>query len=460
MNQRKSFILLSILVIGILLMTGTVMAQNKVTVTIFVGLGTGTAPAQIELQDALAEEFNSTHEDIAIEFLIVPVEEAPTRLLAMLTDAATAPQLVGPHGTSTIAQFLDSWADVTPFIEAEGVDLSDFYPLSLEINKYPNLDTGLPLGLYPSFILYNQDAFDAAGVEYPPSDYDDTSWTWEELRNRAMMATLDENFNNATMEEFDPENIIQWGFDDSWISARGKLAGWGAENVGRPTNDDYTVATANDPAWVQGLQWFSDGIHVDHFIPDAEGIAAYEATGLGTPLDGGLLAMFHSHTWYLPEIGGGEGYQNLPFTLQIAPVPFSPQGTRVARIHADNFTMPAIAQHKEEAWEVMKWLTSPENIVDVCLIYGCVPARMSVADEHRAVLEADYPGLDFDVFYGAIDYLDVPHHESWVPEWSRVNDIMEFAYEQVFLGENTDAQAVLDEANAEIQAILDAYNAG
>jgi multiple sugar transport system substrate-binding protein len=458
MRHRTTTIFLSLLLVGVLLLTGTVAAQDKVKVVIFVGLGTGTAPGQIAAQEALAERFNSSHDRIEIEFLIVPVSEAGTRLLTMLTDANTAPQLVGPNGISTIATYLESWADIDPFIEAEGFDTSDFYPTSLELNDYPDKNTGLPLGLFPSFIIYNVDAFDIAGVEYPPSSYDDASWTIDELRDRAMRLTLDANYNNATDPDFDPDSIIQWGFDDSWISARGKLALFGAENVGRPTNGDYTVATANDPAWVRGLQWISDAIHVDRFMPGVDGVAAYEATGFGTPLDGGMVAMFHTHTWYLGEIA--DFYDQLAFEMQLAPVPINWNGTRVARIHADNFTMPAIANHKEEAWEVMKWLTSAENIIDVCLIYGCIPARMSVADAHRAMVESLFPGLDLDIAYESINYLDSPNHESWVPQWGRVEDIMGFAYEQIFLGANTDAQAVLDEANAQIQAILDEYNAG
>ena len=80
-------------------------------------MGTGTDPDQIAAQEALAEEFNSTHDDIEVEFLIVPVEEAPERYLAMLS-GGNAPQLVGPNGISTVAQFFDTWADVAPLVEA------------------------------------------------------------------------------------------------------------------------------------------------------------------------------------------------------------------------------------------------------------------------------------------------------------------------------------------------------
>jgi multiple sugar transport system substrate-binding protein len=426
---------------------------EKAKVVIFIGMGTGTDPDQIAAQEALQDEFNSTHDDIEVEFLIVPHEEAGERYLAMLA-GGDAPQLVGPNGVSTIAEFFDTWADITPYIEAEKFDMSDFYGPAVSLNEYPEKNTGLPLGLYPSFVFYNKDLFDAAGLDYPTHDYGDTSWTMDALREMAMKLTLDANGNDATSPDFDPENIAQWGYDDSWASGRELLAVWDAPNVGRPTTDDYRTATANAEEWVYGMQWLSDGIWEDHFIPDYGGQEAYYAVG-GDPFGGGMVAMFHSHTWFFPE-----GLVDLTFEYDIGAMPYNNKGTRVAPIHADNFTIPDAAENKEAAWEVMKWLASPEHVTDVCLIYGCLPALKSVEDDFRNVLAERWPSLDLDVVYGAIEYLDDPNHESWVPEWGRVEDAMNNALDLVYSGENTDAQAVLDEANDTIQGILDEYSAG
>jgi multiple sugar transport system substrate-binding protein len=129
----------------------------------------------------------------------------------------------------------------------------------------------------------------------------------------------------------------------------------------------------------------------------------------------------------------------------------------VVPIHADNFTIPEAAEHKDAAWEVMKWLTSPEHVVEVCQIYGCLPARKSVEAEARQMLADRWPALDLDVVYTAIDYLDNPHHESWVPEWGKVEDAVNYGMDQIYSGDNKDAQSVLDGVNTEVQGILDEY---
>jgi multiple sugar transport system substrate-binding protein len=141
----------------------------------------------------------------------------------------------------------------------------------------------------------------------------------------------------------------------------------------------------------------------------------------------------------------------------IAPLPYNQKGERISRIDADNFTITNSADNQQAAWEVMKWLTDPEQIVDVCLIYGCIPARESVAAEFRTELEKRWPGLDYDVIFKSIDYLDNPNHESYVPEWGRVEDALNNSLSLIYSGENKNAQEVLDQVNAEVQQILDGY---
>lgn len=427
-------------------------SDGKARVVFFVGMGTGSDPDQIAVQEALVSEFNATHDDIEVEMLVVPHDSAPERFLAMVA-GGSPPQVVGPIGIANVAEFFDVWADVSPLIEADGTDLSDFYGPAVDLQTYPDKTIGLPLGLYPSFLFYNADLFDAAGLDYPTHDYSDTSWNLDALRESAIELTLDVNSNPANSADFDAESIAQWGYDDSWTDLRGALTMFGAESGGRPTSEDYKTAVANSPEWVYGLQWLSDGTWVDHFIPDAAGQDAYYAVG-GDPFGGELVAMFYSHTWFMSE-----GLVDLPFEYDIAPLPYNQNGERIARVHADTFVIPEGAENKEAAWEFIKWMTDAERIVDVCEIYGCVPARQSVQAEYTQLLEERYPGLDYDVIFDAINYLDTPNHEGWIPEWGRNNDALNVAWENILI-ESVDAQEILDGANDEVQAILDEYWAG
>lgn len=423
---------------------------DKTKVTIFVGFGTGTDPDQVTAQEALAKKFNDSHTDITMEFLIVPTTEATERYLAMVA-GGDAPQLVGPHGVSTIAKFKDQWEDVTPYIEKDKYDMSDFYGPATTLNKYPDLNAGLPLGLYPSFIFYNKDAFDAAGVAYPTHDYSDKSWDIKALRDAAMKLTLDANDKTPNDPDFDPKTIKQWGYADSWTDMRGQLTMFGAPTKGRPTSDDYKTAQFNSPEWVFGAQWIHDAIFKDHFMPDSAGLSAIDAD-TGDPFGGGSVAIWNSHTWYMSE-----GLNELPFKYDIAPLFFNQNGQRISRIHADLFTMPKTAKNKDAAWEVMKWLVAPEQIIDVCKVYGCLPARKSSQEAYLNYMKERYPGIDYSVIFTAIDYLDDPCHESWVPDWGKVNDTLNNTMTTLYTEPDLDVPALMKTTNEDMQKILDAY---
>ncbi len=425
-------------------------ATGKVKVVIYVGLGTGTDPGQMESEKALADKFNSTHENIEIEFLFVPYEQSRERFQAMIA-GGTAPQLVGPLGIESAGQFLDLWEDLTPYIQRDNYDTGDFYGPAVSLNTYEGKNIGLPVGLYPSFIYYNKNAFDAAGVDYPTHDYNDTSWTIDKLREVGMLTTLDVNGNNATSPDFDPTNITQFGFDNSWDSLRGWMVMWGPENMGRPTTADYKTAVVNGPDWITGLQWYSDGIWKDHFIPDNEAISAMDPEN-GDLFALGSDAMWMSNSWYLGLVPADA------YKWDVAPVPFNAKGERISQVDADVFGIPKDAKNKDEAWIVMKWLLEPENNLDLCNIYGCMPARKSTEAAYRNTLAESYPDLDLDVIFTAANYLDIPNHESWVPEYATINEALANAQSMILtVDQDHDATSVLNATNAEIQKVLDAY---
>ncbi len=427
---------------------------EKKKVVVFVGLGTGTDPDQIAAQEALAAEFNASHDDMELEFLIVPHEESGERLLAMVS-GGEPPDLVGPGGVDVAARFLDLWADVRPMIEAEGFDTSDFYGAAVDLYDLPEKMVGLPLGVFPSFIFYNKDIFDAAGMDYPPTDYGDTSWDMAALREVAMELTLDANGNNANSPDFDANAIAQYGFDDSWTDMRGFMTHCDPPGAGRPTSDDMKTAMLNSDEYKYCLDWANKAIWEDHFMADYSGQEAFYAVA-GDPFGSQLTGMFYSHTWFMPE-----GLVDLPFDYGFAAAPYSQKGTRMARIHADTFYIPKNAKDLDASWYALKWLTSEEHIIDVCLIYGCLPARQSVSAAYTQGMIDRYGENDYDVIYEAIEYLDNPHHESWMPNVERVGEAMQAeVFDLVFTEPVDDTAALLDTANDNVQALLDEYWAG
>lgn len=435
--------------------SGAYPSSEKRKVVYFVGFGTGTAPSQVEGQQALISKFNDSHPDIEVELMIVPHEEAIQRFTAMCA-GGNPPEVIGAAGFATIGILGDTGVieDLTPFMERSEFDTSIYYGpvVGLMEDFFPEGRPALPFGIYPSMVFYNEDAFDAAGLEYPPHDYESKEWTYERIHEYGLKLTLDRNGNDASSRDFDPDQIAQWGFDDSWTDMRNYLAMWGAPGVGLVTDPEMKKAIINQPEWVRGLQWLSDGIWQDHFIPDAAGQATYENVGNGDPFSSGLVAMFLTHTWYMPE-----GLTGISFRYDIAPVPASPSGKRIVRSDVDGFAMVKGADEQEAAWEFMSWLVQPEQIVDVCLVYGALPPVRAVEAEFRGIMEEKWPGLDYDVIYDGLNYLDNPHSDAYVVEQQKIAAEMNNALTLVYSGKEKEAQKILDDVNATVQKILDEY---
>jgi ABC-type glycerol-3-phosphate transport system substrate-binding protein len=95
-------------------------------VTVFTGFGTGTDAAQIEVHDSLVQEFNGDHPDIQMEWLTVPWGEHVAKYSTMLA-AGMTPEMAGPIGVGGVAEFMGGWVDLSPFIEADKYDMSDYF---------------------------------------------------------------------------------------------------------------------------------------------------------------------------------------------------------------------------------------------------------------------------------------------------------------------------------------------
>src|SRR5690606_14427722 len=78
---------------------------------------------------------------------------------------------------------------------------------------YDGVTYGIPLDNHGRGLCINVDHFEAAGLDpnmEPPTTYEG----WVEL---FQMLTLDANGNNAASPDFDPENVVQWGYSvEEW----------------------------------------------------------------------------------------------------------------------------------------------------------------------------------------------------------------------------------------------------
>jgi multiple sugar transport system substrate-binding protein len=433
-------------------------ASEPVKVTIFVGLGTGTDPAQIEVHKQIADEFNATHQDIQIEFLTVPYEERLTKFSTMLA-GDMAPDIAMPVGVGGIAEFYDEWIDIKPFIDGDKYDMSDFFGTTVQIHTYPGRGIlGLPLCVYPTAVFYNQDLFDAAGVDYPPVKFGDpyadgSPWTYDKVVQIAKKLTKDSAGNDANSPAFSWEKTVQWGWDGwDWENS---IKPW-VQKFGdtRPTavSEDGRKSLVNTKPWIDQMQFTKDTIWTWHIRASTEqGGTLSDATG--DPMGSGKIGMWEIHSW----IGYAWPSWKSSFNWNVAAVPSVGSNKIVAPVDADTFVIPKSSKHQKEAWQVVKWMFQPEIMQKLTKNYSCIPARKSLATSWVDEMKKEYPNVHFDIFLDSLNYIEQPNHEAWTPAYTKINDAMNTATDQILTGKNLDVQAVMDSLNTEVQGYLDEY---
>lgn len=418
----------------------------------FVGLGAGSDEGTFEPQQAIVDAFNASQDRIELVLEIVDNEVAYDTLATQIA-AGNAPDIVGPVGIRGRDSFKGAWLDLQPYIDANNYDLSDFDPVMVDfLMVQEEGQLGIPFGIFPSFVLYNLDLFDEAGLNYPPAAYGEpyvwpdgteVEWNMDTLKEVSMLLTVDANGNDATMEEFDPDNIVQFGWLNQFTDARGVGTFFGAGSL---LADDGVTAQIPEE-WEAAWKWTYDGWWNDWFIPN--GVYGGAEFLTWNPFGSGNMGMIHIHTWYVADWALGE----VTFDFDFAATP-AYQGTVTSKMHADTFSIPKGSSNPDAAFEVLTYLLSPEVVPDLLPIYGGIPARISLQDDW----EYAYPekNLNWDVVLDGQEYADNPNHESWMPAFLETTDRYNEFWTFLSNTPDADVDAEIEKLRSDLQAIFDA----
>lgn len=431
---------------------------DRVQIRWFVGLGAGSDEPTIAPQQAIVDEFNASQNEIELILEIVDADAASDTLATQIA-GGNAPDIAGPVGIKGRDTFKGAWLDLQPFIDATNYDLSVFDPAMVEFyHVQEEGQLGIPFGIFPSFIIYNKDLFDEAGLAYPPHEYgapyvdadgNEVEWNMDTLRDLSMQLTVDANGNDATSEDFDPENIVQFGWQNQWTDPRGVGSFFAPGSL---VAEDGSAQIPD--AWRAAWQWTYDGWWEDWFIPNGPYGGAEFLQGPGGPFSSGNLAMVHLHMWYVATWALGES----DFAWDLAAVP-SYNGEITAKMHADTFGILKSTEHPDEAFQVLTYLLSEEIAGELLNIYGGMPARLSMQEAWLTnYFQTNFPDQDVDiqVVVDSMAYADNPNHESWMPSFLETTDRYNEFWNRLANEPGLDVDAEIAILLEDLQAIFDA----
>lgn len=310
--------------------------------------------------------------------------------------------------------------------------------------------------MFPSYLTYNNTLFDEADLPYPPTEYgapyttwegDEVTWDLDALRDLGMLLTVDANGADATMSDFDPTQIQQWGFGVMFTDLRGRLTLFGSGNFVDENGDAVIL-----DHWASGAEWLHNAMWRDYFYPNGPcGVSTLLADG--NWFESGNLAMAQTHLWY---------QACCMFALEdewdLAAMPANAEGTITAKLHGDTFGITRASKNPEAAFEVLMHLLSPEIAGRLAGIYGGMPARLSLQGNYLDTFgENTFPNRDVDwsVVSASLAYPDNPNHEEGMPASREAQTIYNDFGQRMDNAIDFDVEAELAILRSELQILFD-----
>jgi multiple sugar transport system substrate-binding protein len=316
--------------------------------------GWGASPVEKRLLQEVLKDFEQTHPGIRVRFEVIAdqyMDVLKTRLIGdaapdvFYLDAVEAPVLMQANVLEPL----------NPHISKD-FDLTDFEPNLLKIFRTGQTLYGLPKDYSTLVLFYNKQAFRAAGLVEPPL-------TWEALLTDAKRLTLDRNQDGRAE---------QYGLGLSPELARlvYVMQAYGGETI-----DSQGYAMFAKPNALQGLQTIVDQYRAAHTAALPSDVGSSSGSDM---LGQGKVAMVIEGSWAIPYLQ--ENFPALEFGTAEIPKMNGRSGTMAFTVA---YVMNRRARHKQEAWELMAYLTGKAGMKKWTSSGFALPTRRSVAQQLR-----------------------------------------------------------------------------
>jgi multiple sugar transport system substrate-binding protein len=347
-------------------------------------------------ENVVVPAWNAENPDVRINILNIAQDEIALKREAMIA-AGEALDVWSPNwGGDGFASDRNRGLlmDLTPLIERDQFDTSVFIPEVLQIYQSEGKTWALPFLTTGSYLFYNMDIFDEAGIPYPTTDWDDESWTWDAALDIAKQLTVNpEDPTSATYgwaEGIWPAEAITWLWGaHPWPD--------GAFETGFAESVNFTSEGA-----IAAFQAKHDLTYVHRVAPDAA--ATQALTQLGGAFQSGRVAMFTTGGWgwwnytiITPDQEGG-------FCWGAAPLPYGAPG---AEDRSVIFTDPWVitrgleGQRLEDAWSFVKFLVREDNARSYMEATNTPPTQTALQEEWFQQFECMSPEDVAEVYQGS-----------------------------------------------------------
>jgi multiple sugar transport system substrate-binding protein len=362
-----------------------------------------------------------------VEFIHHTTGNYEEKLFSMYA-AGTAPDIFRLEGPSIPGMVAKSQImELDGLIARDKLDLGDFFPTGLQMYEWQRKQYALPWLAY-RVLFYNVDLLERNGVARPPTDWKDKKWS-----QQTFLAAL-KRFVPAGAA---PQPGGTWAFgspftpQDAWV--------WSLGNGGEVLDGDDRRFMLDQPAAVEGLQFFADLIGA-HFAHPTVAQASQDATQ--NAFLSGRMAFYYG------AVATAGRLKEVSFRSDTAPMPW---GTKATATTGGGHAWPLNKSSKEQeaTWQLQRFLASKENDLLQVQSGEAPPFRKSTATL-EAWKERRPPEHPVVMAEGAAYLARRPK----APTWGDAERVLNTALQPVWNGQRT-ARAALQAVKPEVQSILD-----
>ncbi|HVZ80372.1 MAG TPA: sugar ABC transporter substrate-binding protein [bacterium] len=318
------------------------------------------SPEENQILSELIADFNKNHPGVTAELERIPFGEYVTKLLTQVA-GGQAPDVIFVEVNNFVDLYLrGALESLNPYIQKDHMDLNVYYPQVLDRFTVDAQTYVIPRDTAPiACIYYNKKAFDEAKLPYPTDD-----WTWADFVRDGMKLVKTDASGKVTRWGF----VDDWPMFDTWVYDAG---GSYTDNVKHPTK--WTFAT--DPNTLKGIQFRADMMNKYKFMLPPSGLTAMGGMGTGDMFTNGTVAMFLSGIWKTPTFRMAKDLK-----WDVVMVPKNNNGYRAFTTGGSGYGILKTSEHKNEAWELVKYISGEEGAKKLAATGLAQPAIMSAAN--------------------------------------------------------------------------------
>lgn len=332
--------------------SGTSGQADGVT-TLSFAMWAGSTP-ETEALETLVGLVEDAHPEIDLRLETAPFNDYWTRLAAQASGGTEACILgvQSPRTSSIRDLLLPLGADA---LSAAGIDLADFDQSIVEGTQVDGEQYAIPYDVGPLVVFYNADAFRAAGLELPTTD-----WTVEEFREAAAALSGDGKHGYAVNPTLDTATA------------------WSLTLAGEQGVAQDGSLQLDDPAMVEAVE-FMQGLVADGSAPQLP--ATSDSYNALNSFVSGDAAMAVDGPWQLAYVA-----EQVGFEYGLTTIPAGPDGSATP-VAGSGYGISASCEYPEEALKAIAVLTGPEAQTALAEMGRAYPSRTA---EQPAYFQGGY----------------------------------------------------------------------